>query len=50
MLDTAVSTRLDQLRAKLKARTDQPGFKQNCEALRKEISRLETVASRALDS
>lgn len=34
-------TRLEQLKAKLRARDGQPGYQQNCEAIRAEIARLE---------
>jgi hypothetical protein len=37
--------RLDDLRAKLAARQDRPGFKRNAQRIRAEIARLEQEAS-----
>ena len=34
-------TRLEELRAKLKARDKKPGYEKNCDDLRAEIARLE---------
>lgn len=36
-------TRLEQLKAKLVARTKVPGYERNCEAIRAEITRLEAL-------
>lgn len=34
-------SRLDELKAKLRAREGRPGFEENCEAIRAEIARIE---------
>lgn len=44
-METDPTKRLAELRAKLKARDGKPGFEKNCEAIREEIKRLETMAS-----
>lgn len=35
-------TRIDQLKGKLAAREGKPGYKKNCEEIRREIARLES--------
>ena len=38
-----MNERIEQLRAKLKARNGIKGFEKNCEAIRTEIARLEAI-------
>lgn len=42
----AISARLTDLRAKLRARTNKPGYEENCAVIRDEIARLEERENR----